>query len=216
MREGLDAPTFELARENVEEIRAFLDGQSRVTLAVWVRHEQQGVDGPLYDHHVVLAVDDEDWATGDMRALEAGMWRSLPLRTTEPKWIDLAPASEVHALRSFGAVLWEQGSPGADPLAYRYTFEPFEPEPEATEEFATFVRALPAVRRVGADVSRLWNGHEEVESSVRLFIDAPFEADVLRPVVDAARASVLAGRPNHSASIGPPEESTAILYEADT
>ncbi len=213
MREGLDAPTFELPADNVERIRAFLDGQSRITLAVWVRHAQQGADGPLYDHHVVLAVGDEDWATGDMRALDAGI--HLPaLDTQESTWIDLAPASEVDMLRSFGTVLWEQRSPGADPLNYRFTFEPFEPDPDAVEWFATAVAALPAVRCVGADVSRLWHGEEEVESQVRLLIDAPFGADALRPVVDAARASVLAGRPNHGASIGQPEDSMTILYEA--
>jgi hypothetical protein len=40
MREGLDAPTLELPAETVDEIRAFLDGQSRFRLAVWVRHER--------------------------------------------------------------------------------------------------------------------------------------------------------------------------------
>ena len=49
MRDGLDAPTLELPAENGEAIRAFLDGQSRFRLAIRVRHEQQGVDGPLYD-----------------------------------------------------------------------------------------------------------------------------------------------------------------------
>ena len=73
MREGLDAPRFELPDGNVEAIRGWLDGQSRLKAAVWVRHEQQGVDGPLYDHHLVLAVGDDDWAIGDMRALDAGI-----------------------------------------------------------------------------------------------------------------------------------------------
>jgi len=47
MRDGLDAPTLEVPAENRENIRAFLDGQSRIKLAVWVRHEQRGVEGPL-------------------------------------------------------------------------------------------------------------------------------------------------------------------------
>ena len=213
MREGLDAPTFELPPDNVAAIRAFLDGQSRIKLAVWVRHEQQGVDGPLYDHHVGLAVEDEDWRTGDMQALDAGL--RLPLHVPEePTWIDIAPLSEVEPLRSFGTVLWEQTSPGLDPLDYRFTFEPFEPEPQAAAQFARLVSALPAVRRVGADVAELWKGPEVVESTVRLFVDAPFEANALRPVVEAAHASVLAGRRSHSASVEPPEESTTILYEA--
>jgi hypothetical protein len=215
MRDGLDAPTFELPPENVGEIRTFLDGQSRFKLALWVRHEQSGVDGPLYDHHLVLAVDDEDWATGDMRALDEGM-RLPALNTKEPTWIDIYPISELDGLRSFGAVLWEQGSPGADPLDYRLTFEPFRPDPEALEQFLARLAALSAVRRVGAGVSRLWKGDEEIKSEARLFVDAPFEADALMSVADAARASVLLGWPSHSVEIGLTDGSMTILYEAAT
>ena len=215
MREGLDAPTLELPAENVEQIRAFLDGQSRLKLAVWVRHEQQGGDGPLYDHHLVLGVDDGDWETGDMRALDAGVWRHLPLRTTEKTWIDIYPLSEVEGLRSLGTVLWEQASPGADPLDYRFTFQPFEAVPEAVARFVSLVGAFPAVRSVGADVSRFWNGDDEVESTIRLAVDAPAEADV-REVVDAARSTVLAGHSFRSPYRGPVQPSMTILYEAST
>ena len=215
MREGLDAPTFELPARNVEEIRAFLDRQSRLKLAVWVRHEQRGVAGPLYDHHLVLGVDDEDWATGDIRALEDGM-RLPALDTREPTWIDIYPVSEVADLRSFSTVLWEQSTPGDDPLDYRFTFELFEPDSEAVERFGALIGALPAVRCVGADMARLWKGDDEVDSSVRLLVDAPSEADALRPVVDAARASVLAGQTNFGAGIGRPEDSMTILYGAVT
>ena len=213
MREGLDAPTFELPTRNVEAIRGWLDGQSRFKAAVWVRHEQQGVDGPLYDHHLVLAVDDEDWATGDMRALEDGM-RPPRLDTREPTWIDIFPVSELDAIRSFGAVLWEQASPGDDPLDFRFTFEAFEPELGAIERFADAVAALPAVRRVGIDLSRLWKGDEEVESQVRVQVEAPWEANVLEAVVEAARESVLAGHPRYEAGIGELYDTMTPLYEA--
>jgi hypothetical protein len=213
MREGLDAPTFDLPAANLEEIRSFLDAQSRFKVAVWVRHEQHGVVGPMYDHHLVLAVEDDDWETGDMRALDAGM-RLPALDTREKTWIDIYPVSEVDALRSFGSVLWEQAVPGADPLDYRFTFEPFEPGTEATARFAALVAALPAVRRVGADVARLWDGCGEVESSVRLAVDAPFRADALKHVLEAARVSVLAGLTSHSGFIGRPEDSMTIIYEA--
>ena len=213
MREALDAPTYELPAENLQAIRGFLDGQSRFKAAVWVRHEQQGVDGPLYDHHLVLAVDDEDWETGDMRALDAGM-RLPALDTRKKTWIDIYPVSEVEALRSFGSVLWEQAAPGDDPLDYRFTFEPFEPDTDAVARFAALVAALLAVRCVGADVARLWDGHDEVESSVRLAVDAPFGADALKPVLDAARASVLAGQTSHNGFIGRPDDTMTILYEA--
>jgi hypothetical protein len=213
MREGLDAPTFELPAGNVEAIRGWLDGQSRFKTAVWVRHEQQGVDGPAYDHHLVLAVEDEDWATRDLRALEDGM-RLPTFDTREPTWIDIFPVSELDAIRSFGTVLWEQASPGDDPLDFRFTFEPFEPDPAAIERFAAAVAALPAVRRVGIDVSRLWKGDEEVESQVRVQVEAPFEANVLEAVVGAARESVLAGHPRYEAGIGQLYDTMTILYEA--
>jgi hypothetical protein len=158
MRDGLDAPTFELSAEKVAEIRAYLDGQSRFKLAVWVRHEQRGVDGPLYDHHLVLAVDDEDWANGDMRALEEGM-RFPALDATEKTWIDIYPASEFDELRSFGIVLWEQTSPGADPLDYRFTHERVAISAEALKAFGSLVQAVaPEVVRVTATRSRFVEG----------------------------------------------------------
>jgi hypothetical protein len=211
MREGLDAPTAQLSDADVAELRAFLDTQRRVQLLVWVRHTQQGLDGPLYDHHLVLGVPDDDFASGDMHALEVGL--PLPgLHFDGPTWIDIFPVSEVEGLRSFGTVLWEQTTPGADPLDYRFTYEPFDPDAEAVERFAALVSAVPAVRCVGGHVSRLWKGDHEVESSVRLAVDAPFEADALTPVVEAARVSVLAGHRSHNAGIGAPDETMTILY----
>jgi hypothetical protein len=125
MREGLDAPTLQLPADNVEEIRAFLDGQSRIKLAVWVRHEQHGPEGALYDHHLMLGVDDRDWETGDLRALDEGM-RIPALLLGEPTWIDLFPLTEAGELRSFGTVIWERtGEPrdDLDPLDFRFTRE---------------------------------------------------------------------------------------------
>src|SRR4051812_42591210 len=187
MREGLDAPTFELPPENIEEIRSFLDGQSRIELAVWVRHEQVGGDGPLYDHHLVLGVDDEDWAAGDMRALEHGL--ELPrLDTSEPTWIDIFPVSEVVALRTFGAVLWEQASAGADPLDYRLEYAPFAPERMAAERFAVLLAEKPEIRSVAATVEQLWKGDESLRDTVLLFVEARVTADALMVARDAARA----------------------------
>jgi hypothetical protein len=100
--------------------------------------------------------------------------------------------------------------------ALRGRREPFEPGPAAIEEFAGALAAMPPVRCVGADVTRLWNGDEEVESTVRLVVDAPIEADVLTPVLEAAKSSVLAGLPRHSAEIGLPNGAATILYEAGT
>lgn len=215
MREGLDAPTFELPPAKVEEIRSSLDGQSRVRIAAWVRHEHQTPDGPGWDHHLVLGVADEDWTTGDMRALEDGM--ELPaLATSEPTWIDLFPVSEVEALRAFGTVLWEQTSVGGDPLDYRHTYEPFVPDPESLARFAGLLAAQPTIRSVQATVQKLWKGERLVEERVQLFVDAAWPPnDVLSLAHDAAAETILSGRSTHGATLGAPrDEAAAILYEA--
>lgn len=220
MRDGLDAPTLELPAANIQAIQAFLDGQSRLKLAVWVRHEQQGVDGPMYDHHVVLGVDDEDWATGDMRALDAGLRLPWP-DTREPTWIDLYPASEVAALRSFGTLLWEQSSPGPDPLDYRFTHEPVAVSPEALKAFATLMPTVaPEVVRVTATRSRLWKGESEVEDETNLSIACHFERlgpppGPLEVVLEAARE---AGIPHSGGSLDRPAEPPSyatVLYDRE-
>jgi hypothetical protein len=219
MREGLDAPTFELPSETVELVRGYLDGQSRLKLAVWVRHEQQGVDGAMYDHHLVLGVADDDWATGDMRALDAGI--QLPaLSMSEPTWIDIYPLSEVGGLRSFGIVLWEQTSPGADPLDYRFTHERVAVSAEALETFRSLVHAVaPEVIRVTATRSRLWKGSSEVEDQTSLYVACEFEGmsapGPLRVVQEAARE---AGIGHSGGSLGRPVEPPAyatVLYDAE-
>jgi hypothetical protein len=216
MRDGLDAPTLELSPTTVQAIRSFLEAQSRIELAVWVRHEQHGPEGAMYDHHLVLGVDDEDWASGDMRALEHGL--EMPaLDTREPTWIDIFPVSEVATLRAFGTVLWEQTSLGGDSLDYRFTYEPFTPEPEPALRFAELLAEQPAIRRVGATVETLWKAGDVVEESIRLVVDAPPAADVLKAALDAARTSVLAGRSSYGASLGSPEgDRMTVLYEAAT
>jgi hypothetical protein len=196
MREGLDAPTFELPAGNLDEIRAFLDGQSRFKLAVWVRHEQLGIHGPAYDHHLVLGVDDEDCATGDMRALDSGMRCPRP-HTTEPTWIDIYPVSEVEALRSFGTVVWEQTSPGDDPLDYRLTYEPATFSADALTAFRKLVRTVaPEVIRVTATRSRLWKGESEIEDSTSLCVVCDWERmsppGPLEAVQNAARDAGIA------------------------
>ena len=216
MRDGLDAPTFELPAESVRAIRAFLDGQSRFELALWVRHEHQGVDGPLYDHHLVLGVDDEDWETGDMRALDAGV--RLPLHTTEPTWIDLFPLSEVEQLRSFAAVVWEQTTPGPDPLDYCLTHESVSVPAEALDAFKRAVPVVaPEVVRVTATRSRLWKGETEVEDDTTLHVACPFDRlpppGPLRAVQEAARQAGIAHTSGSLERPAEPPSHATVLYE---
>jgi hypothetical protein len=217
MRDGLDAPTFELPAENVERMRDFLDGQSPIKLAVWVRHEQQGAEGPLYDHHVVLGVDDGEWATRDLRALDQGMRFPHP-HTPEPTWIDLYPISEVEALRSFGTVLWEQTAPGPDRLDYRFTHEPVSVSAGVLATFRQLlVSVAPDVVCVTATRSRLWNGEAEIEDSTILSVGwDPFSGPPpgpLKAVLDAARE---AGIDCSGGSLERPAERppyATVLYE---
>ena len=172
--------------------------------------------GPLYDHHLVLAVDDEDWDTGDMRALDAGL--HVPLHTTEPTWIDIAPVSEVEALRSFGTVLWEQTSPGPDPLDYRFTREPVGFPAEALESFRSLVRAVaPEVVRVTATRSRLWKGEIEVEDDTTLCVACYFDRmSPPGPLAVVQTAAREAGIAHTSGSLERPAEPppyATVLYE---
>jgi hypothetical protein len=219
MREGLDAPTLELPADDVERIRAFLDGQSRLKLAVWVRHEQQGVDGPLYDHHFVLGVEDEDWETGDMRALDQGLRVPRPAMS-EPTWIDLYPLSEVDALRSFGTVLWEQTAAGGDPLDFRFTHEPVAVPAAALRAFASQVRvAAPEVVRVTATRSRLWKGESEIEGdtnlSVACFFDRMSPPGPLEAVLAAAREAGIAHDGGSLERPAEPPSYATVLYEQE-
>jgi len=216
LREGLGAPLVELPPANVEEIRAFLDGQSRIEAAAWARHNEPGPDGPQApDHHILLAVADEDWTAGDLVALEEGM--ALPrLDLHGPTWIDFFPVSLLDDVRAFATVLWEQETPGVDPLDYRFTYEPFVPDAASLARFAALLDARPSVRSVLGTVQKLWKGDRLVEETVRLFVGASRPPnDVLSFVHDAARDTVLAGRSSHGATLGGPRhEPTAVLYGA--
>jgi hypothetical protein len=193
----------------VQALRAFFDTQSRVKLAVWVRHEQQ-------DHHLMLGVDDGDFATGDMWALELGL-RLPPLQFEGPTWIpDIFPLSEVEALRSFATVVW-QGSPtGGDPLDYRLTWEPLDAAPDARERFAALVAAEPSIRRVVGTRRRLWDAGDEVEATDQLFVEADDLRHAVASVHDAARtAHVVSTR--FETTLGPPRDprvTVATIYAA--
>ncbi len=206
MRPGLGAPTVQPPPANVDEIRAFLDGQSRIKAALWVSHD----GGGSLDHHLVLGVADEDWSNGDMRALEEGM--DLPPLRTHPTWVDIFPVSEVEELRAFGTVLWEQTAAGDDPLDYSFTYEPFAPEGAALDRFASLLGAEPAIRCVGATLEKLWKGQELVEERVQLFVGAQLVPNALEIVNVAARDTILVGRRRHGATLRPPSEN--VIYEA--
>ncbi|HET7567570.1 MAG TPA: hypothetical protein VFJ91_06235 [Gaiellaceae bacterium] len=220
MRERLDGPTSELPEEDVQALRAFFDGQVRVKLAVWVRHEQGRPGDPLYDHHLMLGVDDADYEAGDMWALELGM-RLPGLRFSEPSWIpDIFRLSEVEALCSFGTVVWRfepAASTGDDALDYRFTYEPDPVDPVAAERFAALLAARPGIRRVESTLRRLWKGDEELELHTQLYVTADGVHDALRVVVEAARSSGVLTATNVGSSLGSvpdPRVRTTVLYEA--
>ena len=108
----------------------------------------QGGEGPVYDHHLMLGVDDDRYEAGDMAALERGIETECSL----PGWVDVFPLTEVQQLRGFGSVLWERsGDPdeALDPLDFRSTWEPIDVSSQSLETFAGLLsNAAPAVVRV--------------------------------------------------------------------
>ena len=110
-------------------------------------------------------------------------------------------------------MLWKQTTAGGDPLDYRFTYEPFVPDPAAATGFAARLAEHPAIVRAGAWIEKLWKGDRLLEETVQLVVDAPAQADVLTVALDAARESILSGRRSYSASVGRPGEGMPILYE---
>jgi hypothetical protein len=213
LRDGLGEPLVELPPETVAEIRAFLDGQSRIRAAAWARHLEPGNGPEVTDHHILLAVDDKDWAIGDMRALDDAI--PLPyLGMVGPTWQDFFPVSELPAVRAFATILWEQTVPGRDALDFRYTYEPFQAERDAVERLRDLLASEPAIRRVDAVLEKLWNGESLVDERVQLYVAADLRADALDVAMKAARDSVLDGRSEYGAQLGRPSTDAATLYEA--
>jgi hypothetical protein len=219
MREGLDAPTELPPASGLARTRAFLEGQARIDLAVWVRHEQRGVDGPLFDHHLCLGVVDPP---GDLRALEAG----IEAEAAPPGWVDLYPLSEVEPLRAFGYVVWERADgvrDGLDPLDFRFSYE----APEVSDAVRDSVRAVAAdltgLVRVGLTVARLWKGDREVYSNTCVSVGwdhghRPVH-DALPRVLSAIRAAGDVSTANIGGSLGAPrrpDETETTIFDAET
>jgi hypothetical protein len=212
MRDRLDAPTESIPEPELDRVRTFLDQQSRVDLAVWVRHAQTGPDGPVYDHHLMLGVADDDYSTGDMAALEFGI--GIP----QPGWLDVFPLSEVEALRSFATVVWSRGERPrtGDPLAFRLTWEPLRVEPDVADAFAQRVSVVEGVTRIQAAVQRLWKDASEVRHSSHLFVDfharRPHDFEQIRSAANEAGVVVN----GITAGTASPGVQTTTLYEVAT
>jgi hypothetical protein len=209
MRDGLHAPAESIPQQDLERIRSFLDRQSRIDLAVWVMHEQQGAEGPLYDHHLMLGVDDD--RSNDLGALELGI--EIP----QPGWLDVFPLSEVELLRSLGAVVWERGhAPRAgDPLDFRITWEPLEPEASVVEALRKLVRVVDGLVRIDGAVERLWKNGAEVRRANQLYLE--FERRRPHDFEQIGSAARGAGLDVHGMSAGLPADPrirTSTLYEA--
>jgi hypothetical protein len=126
IRRPLHPPTELIPEERLASIRAYLNRQGRIDLAVWVRHEHKGIDGPLYDHHLMLGMDDADYDGGQPDAILFGAENE----GLSAGWVDLFPLSEVESLREIGYVVWERDGrsiEGLDPLDFHWSFEAIPP-----------------------------------------------------------------------------------------
>jgi hypothetical protein len=195
------APAVEPPPARVRELAAFLDGQSRIRLAAWMGHEH----GRDVDEHLLFGIDDRDWRESDLRALDHGLEREV---VGFHAWLD------VFSVVDAPAVLWEQASPGSDPLDYRFTYEPLDPGPATLTRFGALLEAEPAIRGVAGMVQKLWKGDALVEESVQLAVEAHPFARALAIVDAAARDTILVGRGDHGSTLGPPSAAMAPLYEA--
>jgi hypothetical protein len=207
LRDGLRAPVVVPPPALVRQLVAFLEGQSRIRVAVWMGHEH----GTDVDEHLLLGIDDRDWRESDLRALDHGLEHDV---VGFHAWLDLFSVADTAAARADGIVLWEQTLPGSDPLDYRFTYEPLEPDPAMLARFAALLEAEPAIRRVAATVQKLWKGDALVEESVQLAVDAQPLANALAIVDPAARDTILVGCRNHGSTLGPREGTIQTLYEA--
>ena len=220
MRRPLHPPTEFPSVEEVARARAYLDGQSPIDLAVWVRHEQRGVDGPLYDHHVLLGLADNNYEHGEPDAILFGVEREMGYLGG---WTDLFPLSEVETLRDVAHILWERGGrpiEGLDPLNFRWTFEPVELSAESLAAFRGLLAVVPAVTRVEATHQRLLKDDREQWETTTLFIGWDMELgpvhNALTLVGSAARE---AGIPFQGSSAGLPKDprvQTSVLFEASS
>jgi hypothetical protein len=207
LREGLCAPAVEPPPALVRQLAAFLDGQSRIRLAAWIGHEH----GRDVDEHLLFGIDDRDWRESDLRALDHGLEREV---IGFHAWLDVFSVVDADAVRADGIVLWEQTSPGGDPLDYRFTYELLDPGSAMLARFGALLEAEPAIRGVAGTVQKLWKGEALVEESVQLAVDARSFAPALAIVDAAARDTILVGRDNHGSTLGPPSDVMAPLYEA--
>lgn len=153
MRDGLDAPTETVQAAELERLRAYLDRQRPIALAVWVRHAHAAGDGATdWDHHTMLGMDEAAYARADLAALDRGLWEECPA----PGWLDAFPLAEVEPLRAFGEVLWEreeEPTAGLDPLDFSLAVEAVEPPAGVGEAIESAVRRMGSVRRV--DLARV-------------------------------------------------------------
>jgi hypothetical protein len=219
MRSPLHPPTELPSDEEIATIRAYFGRQSRIDLAVWVRHEHQGVDGSVYDHHLMLGMEDADYDRAHPDAILFGIEREAGRLGG---WADLFRLSEVEKLREFGYVVWEcDGRPteGLDPLDFRYSFEAIAAPAGLAALVEAAVEDLPAVVRVELTHEQLWKDDREVWAQTRVFVVADEERGPVGSVVNAVDELLAPFFPlNRGLSLGrsadPRIETTTLFHRA--
>lgn len=217
LRENLHPPRREIAADELERLRAYLDGQSRIRLAAFASHEHHGPGGAVdYDEHLLLGVADADYEGEHVRALDRGIEREI---VGVHAWFDLFALSDADAVRGLAEVLWERNESPAgelDPLEFRLTWEPLDVSEAAVAAVAEHVRAIGGVRRVEAGRERLWKNGREVAAEVCFYVDfairRPNDFELLE---DALRDAGAVPATSWQLSAGLPGDGrvrTAVLY----
>jgi len=99
LREGLLPPRREMSEADLEPLRTYFEGQSRIQFAAWASHAR-GADA--VDDHVLLGTADGDLRNEHVAALEIGLLLEVP--HPHPGWVDLFAMSDLEtgALREAG------------------------------------------------------------------------------------------------------------------
>jgi hypothetical protein len=142
---------------------AFLEGQARFELAVWVGYRT----GPGHnaDHELKLRLRGNRPGRDGLRTLFWGVSYSLGTRC----YVGVPTHAEMRKIRRAGELTWERREPppeGADPLDFRLSREPVELPGALRQQIKAAMEAFPEVHRVRIARTKMWKSDELFRENV--------------------------------------------------